>query len=38
MASSKKPQTRDDLVEWFTVSYRALYLGLGALLVLSLDT
>lgn len=33
MASSKKPQTRDDLVEWFTVSYRALYLGLGALLV-----
>ena len=33
MATSKKPQTHGDLVEWFTVSYRTLYLALGALVL-----
>jgi hypothetical protein len=33
MAISKKPQSRGDLVEWFTVSYRTLYLGVGALVL-----
>lgn len=33
MATSKKPQTHGDLVEWFTVSYRTVYLALGALVL-----
>jgi hypothetical protein len=33
MATSKKPQTRGDLVEWFTVSYRTLYVGVGVLVL-----
>jgi hypothetical protein len=33
MATSKKPQTHGDLVEWFTVSYRTLYLAVGAVLL-----
>jgi hypothetical protein len=33
MATSKKPQTRGDLVEWFTISYKTLYLGVGALIL-----
>ena len=32
MATSKKPQTHGDMVEWFTVSYRSIYLVLGLLL------
>jgi hypothetical protein len=34
MATNKRPQTHGDLVEWFTISYRSLYLVLGALLAL----
>jgi hypothetical protein len=33
MATSKKPQTHGDLVEWFTISYRTLYVALGALVL-----
>ena len=33
MATSKKTQTHGDLVEWFTVSYRTIYLAVGAVLL-----
>jgi hypothetical protein len=33
MATSKKTQTHGDLVEWFTVSYRAIYLAVGGLVL-----
>lgn len=33
MATSKKPQTHGDLVEWFTISYKTIYLGVGALIL-----
>jgi hypothetical protein len=33
MATSKKPQAHNDLVEWFTVSYKTVYLAAGALLL-----
>jgi len=29
----KKPRGRDDIIDWFTVSYRTLYLLVGALLI-----
>ena len=33
MAPPKNSPTRPDLVEWFTISYRTVYLGIGGLLV-----
>src|SRR5262245_15292278 len=33
MATSKKTQTHGDLVEWFTVSYRTIYLAVGGLIL-----
>ena len=33
MATSKKTQTHGDLVEWFTVSYRTIYLAVGGLVL-----